>query len=236
MNKITLSNHLKNNYEDYYDGDSEWRRIGAIAKADNIITLCRELPQNSIIEIGAGEGSILKRLSDLEFGKELYTLEISSSGIEAIKNKRIPHLVEWKLFDGYNIPYENNRFDIAILSHVIEHVEYPRLLLYEVSRIAKYIFVEVPLEDNIRLKKDYIFNELGHINFYSPKTFRRLIQTCNLEVLKQTITNQSKAALIYQYGKKGLLKYYIKEYLLRSMPGIATKIFTYHSSIVSVRK
>jgi ubiquinone/menaquinone biosynthesis C-methylase UbiE len=237
MKNMGASDQLKSNYEDYYeDGDSEWRMLGAVDKTDNIISLCHELPHTSILEIGAGEGSILKRLSKLSFGEKLYALEISPSGVEAIKSKGISRLTECLLFNGYDIPYGDYKFDLAILSHVIEHVEYPRKLIYEAARVAKYVFVEVPLEDTLRLKTDFIFDKVGHINSYSPITIRRLIQTCNLEVLKQTVTNPSKAVHKYRLGRKGLINYYMKESLLRVLPSVATKIFTYHSSLVCQAK
>jgi len=233
MNEIKISDHLRNNYDDYYeDGDSEWRRLSALAKVDNIVSLCGKLPHSSILEIGAGEGSILKRLSELKFGDELYALELSSSGVKTIKNKKIPDLMECLIFDGYKIPYENDRFDIAILSHVIEHVEHPRQLLYEASRVAKYVFVEVPLEDNMRLPKDFVFDKVGHINPFTPRSFRWLLQSSNLRVLQQVITNQSKETYTYEKGFKGLINYYIKQVLLGVMPGLAPQLFTYYESIV----
>ncbi len=233
MIEVKISEHLQNNYEDYYeDGDSEWRWLGALDKVDNIQALCKDLPINTMIEIGAGEGSILKRLSDINFAQELYALEISPSGVETIKNKKIPHLKECTLFDGYSTPYGDKQFDLAVLSHVVEHVEYPRTLLYEAKRIAKYVFVEVPLEDTIRLPEDYHFDKVGHINFYTPKTIRQLIQTCNFKVLNQLTTNPSKEVYTFQKGKKGLANFYIKEFLLKFFPSLATNIFTYHSSVI----
>lgn len=235
MIEVKVSEDLKSNYEDYYEGgDSEWRWLGAIDKAQNISNLCKGLPINSVIEIGAGEGSILKRLSELNFAAEFYALEISPTGVSTIKNKNIPLLKECTLFDGYNISYENKKFDLAILSHVIEHVEYPRKLLYEAKRIAKFVFVEVPLEDSLRLPQDFIFDKVGHINFYSPKTIRRLIQTCNLEVISQLTTNPSKVIYTFQKGRKGQITFYIKEYLLRFFPFLATKLLTYHSSLICI--
>lgn len=237
MNEIKISDHLVGNYEDYYeDGDSEWRRLGAMGKVDNIVSLCGALPRSSILEIGAGEGSILKRLSELDFGEELYALEISPSGVKAIKNKGISRLAECKIFDGYHVPYDNNRFDIAILSHVVEHVEHPRQLLYEASRVAKYVFIEVPLEDTIRLPHDFVFDKVGHINFYSPKTIRRLVQSCNLRVLSQIATNPSKGTYTFQKGYKGLINYYIKQALLTVLPTVATELFTYHGALVCEKK
>ncbi len=233
MKNIATSSRLKTNYEDYYEsGDPEWRRLGAVDKCTNIVSLCRDLPHATILEIGAGDGAILKRLSELGFGEKLHALEISPSGVEAIKNKGIPNLVECLLFDGYELPYNDFKFDLAVLSHVIEHVEYPRKLLYEAARVARHVFVEVPLEDTLRLKPNFVFDKVGHINFYSPVTFRRLVQTCSLEVLKQTVTNPSKAVHRYRYGWKGTVNYYIKELLLKIFPRLATRVFVYHSSLV----
>jgi ubiquinone/menaquinone biosynthesis C-methylase UbiE len=233
MNEVKTSAQLQKNYDNYYEeGESEWRRLGAMSKAENIISLCSSLPHNSILEIGAGEGAILRRLSELGFCQELFALEISSSGVEAIKNKKIPQLVECQSFDGYHIPYGNDKFDVALLSHVVEHVEHPRQLLYEASRIAKFLFIEVPLEDNIRLPRDFTFDKVGHINFYSPKTIRQLIQSCNLRVLNQITTNPTKETYTFQHGKKGLIKYFIKQALLKTSPKLATGLFSYHSALV----
>jgi ubiquinone/menaquinone biosynthesis C-methylase UbiE len=233
MTEIRLSDQLKNNYEDYYEeGASEWRRLGALGKADNIASICADLPQESVLEIGAGEGSVIGRLSELGFGQQLYAVEISPSGLEAIKRKNIPRMAECKLFDGYQIPYEDGRFDIAILSHVVEHVEHPRQLLYEAARVAKYVFVEVPLEDTVRLPYDFVFDKVGHINFYSAKTIRRLLQSCNLRIIRQIITNPAKGTFTHKKGYKGLINYYVKQFLLRAVPRGATRIFTYHAALV----
>ncbi|MDD3662584.1 MAG: class I SAM-dependent methyltransferase [Candidatus Pacebacteria bacterium] len=233
MEKLLVNEKIQNNYDEYYkNGASQWRWLGALDKADNIVTLSHHLSIRSLIEIGAGEGAILKRLSDLNFCKEMYALEISSTGVETIINRQIPRLVECALFDGYNVPYENLKFDLAILSHVIEHVEYPRKLLYEAKRVAKYVIVEVPCEDNPRLKQDFTFDKVGHINSYSPKTIRRLIQSCNFKVLKQITVNPRKEVYIYEKGKKGLINYYIKKFFLIFSPLLATNIFTYHTALI----
>jgi ubiquinone/menaquinone biosynthesis C-methylase UbiE len=233
MREAKVSDHVKANYEHFYqDGDSEWRRLGAIGKVDNVISLCGDLPHMSILDIGAGEGSVLKRLSELAFGEKLYALEISPSGVDAIRNKGIARCVECNTFDGYNIPYPDEIFDVAILSHVVEHVEHPRQLIYEAARVAKYLFIEVPLEDTIRLPSNFVFNSVGHINFYTRKSLRLLIQSCNLTVLRQIITNPSREIYTFQKGYKGSINYYVKQSLIKVLPAIATGIFTYHSALI----
>lgn len=229
---LSMSDKLKTNYEDFYEGESEWRRLGAVDKANNIISLCSSYPHRMILEIGAGEGAILQRLADLGFGEALYGLEISASGVKAISQRSIKALIECRLFDGYTIPYEDKKFDLAILSHVVEHLEYPRRLLYEASRVAHFVFVEVPLEDNLRLKKDFVFDHVGHINFYSSKTIRQLLQSCDLEVLSQVVRHASFPLYQYQYGSKAWLRYLPKKFLLRLAPQLAPYLWTYHSALV----
>jgi ubiquinone/menaquinone biosynthesis C-methylase UbiE len=215
-----------------YDGESEWRRIGAVGKVENILSLCDAIPHRTILEIGAGEGSIAHRLGELGFAQELYALEVSESGVAAIAAREVPSLVECRLFDGYAIPYADKQFDLAILSHVVEHVENPRALLYDAKRVARYVFVEVPTEDTLRLPHDFVADDVGHINFFSPITIRLLLQSCGLEVLAQRTTNPPKAAYVYRSGGRGALSYLVKQVALRAAPAIATQLWTYHSALI----
>jgi len=229
----SVSSKLLENYDRYYDAESEWRRLGAVDKAENIVELCGDHLHRTILEIGCGEGAILGRLSSLKFGDSLFALESSRTGVEATRKRAIPQLVDCKLFDGYAIPYPDGEFDLAILSHVVEHLEHPRTMIYEAARVAKVIFVEVPLEDTIRMANDYVFDTVGHINFYSPKTIRRLLQTCDLEVIKQRITCGSRPSYQYRLGPvRGLLTHSVKDSLLRCSPYVAPRLFTYNCSLL----
>jgi SAM-dependent methyltransferase len=194
--------------------------------------LCSNRPHRTVIEIGAGDGAVLKRLSEMGFGDELYALEISRSGVEAIGRQQIPRLVESGLYDGERVPYDTDRFDLAVLSHVVEHADHPRQLIREAARVARLLFVEVPLEDTLRLRRDYVEDGVGHINTYSPKTIRRLVQTCGLRVLAQITTNAAKETYTYDRRSRGLLHYYIKQTLLSVAPRLATGLFCYHGALV----
>jgi ubiquinone/menaquinone biosynthesis C-methylase UbiE len=233
MSTIKTNDKLQENYENYYaDEDAEWRRLGALDKADNIVRLCGSVPHQSVLEIGAGEGSILARLAELSFSDRLYALEISSSGIAAITSRAIPGLKEATIFDGYTVPYPDDSFDVAFMSHVLEHVEFPRRILYEAARVARYVFVEVPLEDISRQPSEYAFDKVGHINHYSPRTIRWLMQSSNLRVLAQEVTNPSRIVYTYAGGRRALLNYYVKKTLLNVMPSVATRHFSYHCAVL----
>jgi ubiquinone/menaquinone biosynthesis C-methylase UbiE len=233
MAELQVSEQLRRNYADYYSGEeTAWRRLGAIDKAANVATLAHGVPHATVLEIGAGEGALLRRLAELGFGDRYWALEISPSGLETIRRSGVPGLEDCRLFDGYEVPFSAQAFDLAVLSHVVEHVEYPRKLLYEAARVARCVVVEVPLEDNVRLSRDFVFDKVGHINFYSPKTIRRLLQSCGFEVLAERVTNPSRASYLHRPGGGGRGRYRVKQLLLRAWPSLATRLFTYHGAFL----
>ena len=63
MNGFAVSDRLKTNYDNYYDdGESEWRRLGAIDKVNNIANLCENYPHSDTLEIGSGGAMARTRL------------------------------------------------------------------------------------------------------------------------------------------------------------------------------
>ncbi|MEQ9449090.1 MAG: class I SAM-dependent methyltransferase, partial [Rhodospirillaceae bacterium] len=176
--RVVLQSTINADYDERYSGVSPWRDLGAKYKAKNLMEVCNraDFKPRRILEVGAGEGSVLKHMSDAGFGEELHALEIANSGVEVIRSRNIPSVksVEW--FDGYSIPYEDDAFDAVILCHVLEHVEYERILLREVRRVAPYCILEVPLDyhDGIDERYEHCLS-YGHINVYSTTLIRFLL-------------------------------------------------------------
>lgn len=137
MAEQIISNNIKTAYDEFYQKhDEAWRMLGAKYKAQHIIDVCKGHNFGKVLEVGAGDGSILKLLADQHFAPEYHAVEIADSGVEHIKARHIAHLKSVQLFDGYHLPFDENSFDLIILSHVLEHVEHERLLLRELKRVA----------------------------------------------------------------------------------------------------
>ena len=174
-----ISIGVKAAYDAYYQAhDEQWRLLGARYKAQHIVSVSKGHAFKKVLEVGAGDGSILYYLDQWKFAPELHALEISKSGVAHIQAKNISSLHSVQEFDGYHIPFPDDSFDLVILAHVLEHVEHERLLLRELKRVAKYLLVEVP--------KDYRFGvdtrmkhflDYGHINMYTPTSLRFLLQS-----------------------------------------------------------
>jgi len=185
-----ISEEVKIAYDNFYtNSDVAWRMLGASYKARNIVDVCKNIKPKKVLEVGAGDGSILHFLNEWNFAPELYALEIAQSGVDIIKRRKLSLLKDAQTFDGYKIPYGDDAFDLVILAHVLEHVEHERILLRELKRVAKYIVVEVP--------KDYRFGvdtrmkhflDYGHINMYTPTSVRFLLQSEGLEILEDKIS------------------------------------------------
>ncbi|WP_345948719.1 class I SAM-dependent methyltransferase [Mucilaginibacter sp. PAMB04274] len=181
-----LSGNVKTAYDEFYKThDEAWRMLGAKYKAQHIIDVCQGFTFNKVLEVGAGDGSILKILSEKSFAPEYHAVEISESGVSYIQSRQIQSLKSVQVFDGYHLPYPDDSVDLIILSHVLEHVEHERLLLRELKRVAKMCVIEVPRDykTNVddRIKH---FLAYGHINVYTPTSLRYLLRTEGFEIMK----------------------------------------------------
>lgn len=180
-----LSNNVKSAYDNFYtQSDVAWRMLGAKYKAQNIVDVCKDIKAEKVLEVGAGDGSILHYLNEWNFAPQLYALEIADTGVEIIKNRHLKNLVSVMPFDGYKIPFEDDAFDLVILAHVLEHVEHERILLRELKRVAKFIVIEVPKDYRFGVdKRMKHFLDYGHINMYTPTSLRFLLQSEGLEIV-----------------------------------------------------
>jgi ubiquinone/menaquinone biosynthesis C-methylase UbiE len=186
MTEQIISGNVKTAYDEFYQKhDEAWRMLGAKYKAQHIIDVCKGHNFKKVLEVGAGDGSILKLLADQNFAPDYYAVEISESGVKHIQARNISCLKAVQLFDGYHLPFDDNSFDLIILSHVLEHVEHERVLLREIKRVAQYCVIEVPRDYkagvDARIKH---FLAYGHINIYSPTSLRYLLRTEGFEIEK----------------------------------------------------
>ena len=226
---MELTENIKVAYDNFYTNtDTTWRMLGAKYKAQNIVEVCKTISPKTVLEVGAGDGSILHYLDEWSFAPELHAVEIAQSGVDLILGRKLQHLKTAQIFDGYKLPFEDNSFDLIILAHVLEHVEHERLLLRELKRVAEHVVIEVPKDyrfgiDN-RMKH---FLDYGHINMYTPTSLRFLLKSEGFEILADKISmTNPETAKFNEFVNKKQLKTFAKnlkietEYFIKKTLGL----------------
>jgi SAM-dependent methyltransferase len=175
-----------------------------------------------VLECGAGEGSILQQLDAAGFCPEMHAVEIAPSGLRAIQRRGLPTLAGALRFNGYNLPYRDKSFDLAILSHVLEHVEHPRLLLRELRRVSRYQVIEVPLDYSPRVDRavDH-YLAYGHLNIFTPALLRFLLRSEGLMPLRDRYDpGRAELQKFQLYRMQGLRRTPLSELRRRAVAGL----------------
>jgi ubiquinone/menaquinone biosynthesis C-methylase UbiE len=198
------------------------REISAVQSVNCIIASIGGSAPRKLLDVGAGDGNVLAQLSARDVSAELYAVEISASGVEAIKSKQLRLLRDVQLFDGYSIPYPDKYFDLAIAVHVLEHVEHERLFLREIRRVSRFAHIEVPLEHGFRIQRSIDSGKkYGHINFYTRETLKNLLESSGLSVLDCRVVPSS---LQYEQHLSGPVRGWLKNFIRRSALTVAPTV------------
>lgn len=102
-----------------------------------------------ILDVGCGTG-ILDIVSAMN-GHVLFSTDLSQERLEILKTtlNKIPESLEHHPVraDGFKLPFKDQSFDVAISSHVLEHLNTPKEFLEEMSRVVVdngYCFLYTP--------------------------------------------------------------------------------------------
>jgi SAM-dependent methyltransferase len=192
------------------------------------------------VEIGCGDGALLSELSQRGFGSSLTGFDISEAALELARARSIPRVERLERFDGTRLPGAD--FDLAVLSHVLEHVPEPLPLLREAARVARAVIVEVPLERNLsgsRSAKRSQSEEIGHLAALDRGAVRALAESAGLRVEAELLDPLPAAVHTFFADStadraRGLAKAAIRRSLFRVSESAAERAFTLHYACACV--
>ena len=133
-------------YEEHYadtgDAASEsrrWRTLSAVAKARNVSTLLPDLGPSGVrlLDIGCGDGAVLEAIAGDHPEWSFAGVEIAQRAVD-IAAGRLP-AADIQRYDGTTLPFEDETFDVGVLSHVLEHVTDPPAVLREAARVCRVV-------------------------------------------------------------------------------------------------
>jgi SAM-dependent methyltransferase len=231
----------RHDYEDAYSlphADAlrygAWRRVTAIGKAQRVVHALRAYAAADlrVLDVGCGDGSLLAELTVRRPWWSYAGVEVSQAAA-AIAGGRLSG-VRVDTYDGERLPWPDGSFDAGVLSHVLEHVADPIALLREAARVSGLVVVEVPLERNLsarRRSKREQAGEIGHVQRFSRRDVRRIVEAAGLERHDETTATLSREALRF-FATSGLerartdAKWLAQRALHVAAPALARRVFT----------
>ena len=166
-----LKQSIKASHKDYYK-DVE----GPIGGGERFEWVARNFFADTrgkrILEIGCGEGSLLRMLSGRN---DVYGVDISESGVEKTRAKGIP--CEHADASNEPLPYADGFFDIAVTLETIEHVENPHRMLWEIKRVLKEggtLLISIPGEK--------VYHPFIYPGLFTRKNFTEFLESNGFQV------------------------------------------------------
>jgi methionine biosynthesis protein MetW len=153
-------------------------------------------PNSKVIDLGCGNGSLLKLLKDKK-NIHGYGIEMVQSGVNICRKKGLN--VRQGLIDSPLDEVGDKQFDYAICNVTIQMVTYPEVLLSEMKRIAHYQIISFPNFAHWRNRLDillrgrmpkpmlfgYEWYNTGHIHQLSIRDFLDLVEKYKLTACEE---------------------------------------------------
>ncbi len=135
-----------------------------------------------VLEVGCGEGYGTSLLS--QNGVNIIGLDVDKNTIEHGSNKYGSENCIFRVYDGVNIPYENDTFDTVISFQVIEHIQDDINYVSEIYRVLKRngFFILTTPNRTYRLKSGQKPWNRFHIREYYPDELENILKNKFLDV------------------------------------------------------
>ena len=157
--------------------------------------------QGNIVDIGCGEGYILRFLS-AQLKGNLFGMDLYPEVLQVAKKN---HDVGFAAASIYQTPLKNKSVDAVLCLEILEHLEEPKRALQEMVRVSrKYIILSVPWEplwrigNMARLKYLSDFgNTPGHLQHWTGCSFKKFLTqfSPHIEIKRRGLWTMAKITL-----------------------------------------
>jgi SAM-dependent methyltransferase len=147
--------------------------------------LLNHLPENAeVLDIGCGYGTVAATL--IPHVKSITGVDHNADKI-AVAKKEVPQ-AEFYCDDAFNF-LAGKKADVAILSHVLEHLDNPGDFLSKLSALVKYVYIEVPDFETtvlnplrVAVSSKLTFTDNDHIHEFDREELNNLVEASGLKI------------------------------------------------------
>ncbi|MBU4299190.1 class I SAM-dependent methyltransferase [Patescibacteria group bacterium] len=144
---------------------------------------------SKILDLGCGSGIVGKKFQDY-FKAELIGIDVKDRRLEKIPFQK---------FNGRDIPFSENNFDVVLISYVLHHAGDPTALLKEAKRVGERVIVYEDLPEGFLsglfcrlhgISFDKLFGNPNPTSFRTEKKWEDIFKEIGLNLIfKKEIKN-----------------------------------------------
>lgn len=147
------------------------------------VEMIRRAQPSTILELGCGEGYVLRALADAGVRAELTGVELDSRAA-TIAAERLGERATIEQRDARELAADGRRFDMVLMLEVLEHIPDPGQMLPILERLTRrHLLLSVPWEPMFRglnlmrgKHLDAWGNDPEHVNHWGRRGFFRFVE------------------------------------------------------------
>lgn len=158
------------------------------AKALSEDFLQRWIPENgSVVDVGCGVGRWCRLAS--KYANHVVGIDYNEDLIDRAKKETSEDNIAFIVGD-VTTELEGRKFDVALLIHVIEHIENPDIILKDLKNVADKVIIEVPDFEHdplnwVRLRQGCPFyTDADHVREYTFDILKDQLERNNWKILE----------------------------------------------------
>ncbi|MDO9338953.1 MAG: methyltransferase domain-containing protein [Bacteroidales bacterium] len=163
---------------------------------------------NNILEVGCAFGVLLNNLADRLHLKTRIGIDISGKNIKVARNLYPDCYFFQGTLDEFirvnPVEIKDHRFDLIVLSDIIEHIPDDLGFLEMVKKSSSYVLLNLPLEKSFRTRNRQYGEQdsSGHLRCYDKDLAIRLVTMAGFEVVTSFTSIASSDKRFYEIYKK----------------------------------
>jgi SAM-dependent methyltransferase len=189
-------------------------------------TLTRLIPDDlifgNILEVGCAFGVLLNNIADRLKINTRIGIDISGENIKTAQS----HYPECSFFRGTIEEFvlgrppllKDQRFDLIVLSDIVEHVPDDLGFLNQISKISSYVLLNLPLEKSFKTRnRNYGESDpSGHLRCYDKNLAKQLVRSAGFKIVKDfTLIATSDKMFFDVYRKNRTVRINAKPFYLK---------------------
>ncbi|CAG0997784.1 hypothetical protein METP2_03040 [Methanosarcinales archaeon] len=166
-------------------------------------------PPDRVLDFGSGNGVLSYWMHCNGFGNDIVGVDVSNTGIANARTAFARPGLRYEHVDVLQAMNAAASFDVVVSSHVLEHIPEPEKELAKLLPLSEWFVLEVPLEQclwpelSCALRgKPRTDNPLGHINFWTKKSFSHFLHSSGLMIVRDFQYASAPFSPYNSFGKR----------------------------------